>query len=230
MGCAIALCGLSANAGLPLQPHVALYDVNISFLSGTLRTELIVVDNQYQASSHITPTGISLLFGQGSIVQTSLFGIDQESIQPTRFTSDDSLTREKEQVDFLFDWGANKITGLIGEAGFATQLSSNTYDSVSLQYAFMHDLLNESLRKTYLLQDADELKELNITIKEQQRVTVPFGDFKTIVIQHQSNNSDRTTALWMAAELDFLPIVIEQRRDGKIRFRAELGSYSVIPE
>jgi len=225
--CAILFLSLSANAGTPLQPHVAIYDVKIGFLSGTLRTELNMVDNQYHARSHITPTGISLLFGQGSIVQTSSFGMHHEGLQPIRFTSDDSLTSQKEQVDLSFDWVQNKVTGLIGDIQFTTALSSNTYDSVSLQYAFMHDLLNKSLLKSYLLQSAEELKELNITIKEQQRVRVSFGDFMTTVIQHQSNNSDRITTLWMAAELGFIPIVIEQRRDGKIRLRAELGSYSV---
>ena len=229
LGWAIVSIHLSANAGIQLQPHVAIYDVKISFLSGTLKTELDIVDDQYQARSRITPTGISLIFGQGSILQTSLFGMQNEGIKPIQFTSDDSLTRQKEQVDLSFDWVANEVTGLIGDTKFGTELTLNTYDAVSLQYAFMHDLLNKSIRKTYSLQDGEDLKELNITIKEPQRVSVPLGDFKTVVIQHQSNDSDRITTLWMAAELGFIPIVIEQRRDGKIRFRAELGSYSVTP-
>ncbi|MCH8137152.1 MAG: hypothetical protein IIB77_14350 [Proteobacteria bacterium] len=45
-------------------------------------------------------------------------------------------------------------------------------------------------------------------------------------MQHQAEGSSRTTTLWCVEELDYLPVIIEQHRKGKLRMRATLIRYT----
>ena len=52
------------------------------------------------------------------------------------------------------------------------------------------------------------------------------GIHELVGIEHQKEGSSRTTTLWCAPELDYLPVIIEQHRLGKLKFRATLTSYT----
>ena len=221
--------GVSTAQGAPgtvsLTPHTAEYKVKISVLGGRLETQLTASDDGYRGRSLIEATGMSSLVVRGEIVESSEFGMLDDELRPRRFVSDDSLTKDKEQVDISFDWVDAQITGTIDGAPFHADLEGLVHDRVSLQYGLMHDLINGVERTDYLLQDAEELKPLTITNLGSKTVKVPFGSFEAIGIQHQRPGSSRVTTLWCVAELDYLPVVIEQRRKGKLQLRAVLEDY-----
>ncbi|MDZ7643602.1 MAG: hypothetical protein U5K76_04815 [Woeseiaceae bacterium] len=57
---------------------------------------------------------------------------------------------------------------------------------------------------------------------------MPFGTFEAVGIQHKAEESSRVSTLWCVRELGYLPVVIEQHRDGKLRVRAELTDYRPV--
>jgi hypothetical protein len=215
----------SAPGTVSLTPHTAEYKVKISVLGGRLQTQLTATDDGYRGRSLIEATGMSSIVVRGDIVESSEFGVADDELRPRRFISDDSLTRDKEKVDLAFDWDGAQITGTINGEPFHADLEGLVHDRVSLQYGLMHDLINGVERTDYLLQDAEELKPLTITNLGTKQVKVPFGSFEAIGIQHQRPGSSRVTTLWCAAKLDYLPVVIEQRRKGKLQLRAVLEEY-----
>ncbi|MCH8944992.1 MAG: hypothetical protein IH910_09435 [Proteobacteria bacterium] len=52
------------------------------------------------------------------------------------------------------------------------------------------------------------------------------GSYEAVGIQHQAEGSSRITTLWCVEELGYLPVVIEQHRKGKLKFRASLQKYT----
>jgi hypothetical protein len=96
---------------------------------------------------------------------------------------------------------------------------------VSIQYVLMHDLLDDGPNTQYRMFDVDKLKTVNVRSIGHKQIKVPAGTFNAIGIQHQAENSSRVMTLWCAEELDYLPIIIEQHRKGKLRVRATLRSY-----
>jgi hypothetical protein len=214
-----------APGTVSLTPHTAEYKVKISVLGGRLETQLTTSADGYRGRSLIEATGMSSIVVRGEIVESSEFGIVDDELRPLRFVSDDSLTKDKEQVDLSFEWDDAQITGTIDGEPFHADLEGVVHDRVSLQYGLMHDLINGVERTDYLLQDAEELKPLTITNLGSKPVKVPFGSFEAIGIQHQRPGSSRVTTLWCVAELDYLPVVIEQRRKGKLQLRAVLEEY-----
>ena len=224
------LGGATSFAGPALTPHDAEYKIRISILGGKLQTRFRKTESGYLAESVIEATGMSRLVAHGSIREKSWFSERDGSIVPIQYRASDTLSSDQDVVDLDFNWDANEVTGYINGKDFRAPLEGVVHDRVSLQYGLMYDLMNGGERSRYYLQDADELKPLSITRIGTRSVSVPFGKFEAIGIQHQREGSSRVTTLWCVERLGYLPVVIEQHRNGKLRLRAELTSYEPVDE
>lgn len=208
-----------------LEPHVAEYKVKISVLSGTLTSEMYATEGGYAARSIIRPTGFASLLMSGTIEEYSEFSLTGDGIRPQRYESKDTLSSDPKRMTFDFDHSEQAVSGLINDENFRFEFDGPVHDRVSIQYQLMHNLLNENGGGDYALLDGDELKELTVTNIGTRKVRVPFGRFEAVGIQHRAAESSRVSTLWCVAELNYLPVIIEQHRDGKLRVRAVLENY-----
>ena len=92
----------------------------------------------------------------------------------------------------------------------------------------MLDLINERPKANYVLFDVDEMRTADVRNVGTKTVKTRAGKFEVVGIQHQKVGSSRTTTLWCARELDYLPVIIEQHRKGKLNFQALLTSYTPL--
>lgn len=218
-----------ADRDRSLVPHTADYRIKISLLEGRLTTTLEKTADGYRAESLIRATGLSQVFANGEIRESSEFALSSEGLRPRHFLSSDSLSREPETVDFTFDWDFGTVTGHWNGEPFENQFDGILHDRVSLQYGLMLNLFNEVQQEQYFLQDAEKLKSLSIRNIGNETLAVPFGQFEATGIQHQADGSSRQTTLWVVEELGYLPVIIEQRRKGKLQVRAVLLDYRPDP-
>lgn len=222
---ALSLMWSAAFAGASLTPHSAEYKVRISVVAGSLNTELRKTDSGYVARHVIEPTGMSRLLSRGEMDVTSEFSQEADGIRPERYRAVDTI-RDDPTVDLGFDWNTNTASGTVGDEDFALHLDSLFYDNVSIQYALMNDLLNDSVAEQYILFDVDKLRIAKVTNVGSKEVKTKAGTFTAVGLQHQSEGSSRVTTLWCVEELGYLPAIIEQHRKGKLNFRATLVSYT----
>ncbi len=223
---ALLIAASAASAQTALTPHSAEYKVRISVLGGELSTELRATELGYVAQHVIRPTGMSRLLVNGHISEISEFRPAPDGLRPTRYSSEDTLSKEDANVDVSFDWDALRVTGTVNDEAIESLLDGFAHDRVSIQYELMHDLLNGGPSEQYTLFDVDRLKTVIVRNIGQKTVRVPAGEFEAVGIQHQSESSSRTVTLWCVPELDYLPVIIEQHRKGKLRVRAVLKHYS----
>lgn len=212
-----------------LTPHTAQYKVRISIVSGQLNTELRKTADGYRANHVIKPTGMSRIFTRGTMNVTSEFSSGADGVKPIRFQSVDTI-RDDPDVDLSFNWTTNIVSGTVGEESVSLQLEGIAHDSVSIQYELMHDLLNGGPDKQYVLFDVDKMRIANVSIAGEKEIKTKAGTFRAIGIQHQKEGSSRITTLWCVEELGYLPVVIEQHRKGKLKFRATLVKYTPSQE
>lgn len=215
-----------AAAAERLQPHTAEYRVKISVVSGQLSTELTATDSGFVARHVIFPTGLSRLLAGGEIAEASEFEDGENGLYPTAYRSDDTLSKDESHADIQFDWSALRASGKVNDEDFSAVLDRLSFDRVSIQYKLMTDLLNGGPESQYRLFDVDKLKTLHVRSIGSERVRVPAGTFTAVGIQHQAEDSSRVTTLWCVEELGFLPVIIEQHRNGKLRVRATLKRYT----
>ncbi|MEO1244260.1 MAG: DUF3108 domain-containing protein [Pseudomonadota bacterium] len=233
---ALFLAATSAGAAeLKLTPHAAEYKVKISILSGRLNTELKLTESGYLATHTIKPTGIAAGLVKGEIFAESEFRAGDDGLVPLRYAANDEISKDKLRADIRFDWEAQRVTGSYQTkddpepVSVDDELEQFAHDAVSIQYELMYDLMNEGASREYTLFDVDELKKLNISSVGTQTVKTRAGSFDAIGIRHQADNSSRQTTLWCVPELGYLPVMIEQHRKGKLRFRAKLVRYEPLP-
>jgi len=224
-GLAILSFSLTVSAQPLLTPHTAEYKVKISILSGQLNTELRRTPNGYVANHVIRPTGMSKIITRGKMDVTSEFHSQTDGIKPVRYQAIDTI-RDEPDVDLRFDWSANEAIGTVGDENVQLQLDGMAYDSVSIQYELMHDLITENPSEQYILFDVDKMRVANVSIVGEKEVHTKAGKFVAVGVQHQKEGSSRITTLWCVKELDYLPVIIERHRKGKQIFRAELVKYS----
>ena len=222
------LCS-QAQAGGLLTPHKAQYKVKISIVSGQLNTELRATDGGYVANHVIRPTGFSRILTRGTMDVTSEFTSAKDGVKPVAYRSVDTIRKDPD-VDIAFNWDTNEVAGTVGDEKFMQKLDGIVYDSVSIQYVLMHDLINGGLNKQYTLFDIDKLKIANVHNVGKKQVKVGAGTFEAVGIRHQAEGSSRITTLWCVEELGYLPVVIEQHRKGKLKFRASLQKYTPTDE
>ena len=211
-----------------LTPYQAEYKVKISVLGGQLNTELRVTPDGYVATHIVKPTGMAKLLARGRISETSQFQSSEDGIRPTNFRTDDTLTRDKIKASIQFDWETGEASGTVNDEAVSSTMEELAYDHVSIQYQLMFDLMNGGPSSQYVLFDIDELKTVNVSKIGYRAVKVPAGKFEAIGIQHQAVGSKRITTMWCVEALDYLPVIIEQHRKGKLKMRAVLTSYSPL--
>lgn len=212
-------------ADTALTPHSATYKVKISVLGGLLHTELRETGKGYAAKHVIVPTGMSRMLARGQIEEKSTFEIIETGVKPIEYSSRDSLSRDKETVKVTFDWETSEAHGTVNGEEVVSEINGLAHDRVSIQYEVMQDLLNGEASDKYTMFEIDRLRPVNVKIVGEKSVDVPAGEFDVIGIQHQAEGSKRVTTLWCAKELDYLPVIIEQHRKGKLRVRATLMEY-----
>ena len=222
------LSPLTAMAAQSLTPYKAEYKVKIMVLSGKLITEVRQTENGFMAHSVVQPSGLARLFLGGNIEESAWFGTSDGGVIPDRYSSVDTLTSDKKVMDFQFDWDRNEVTGTINDEEHRIELDGLVHDRVSIQYELMLDLLNNEPDQNYTLLNKDELRPIMVTNIGKKTLKVPFGKFEAVGIQHSTADSSRLTTLWCVEELGYLPVMIEQFRDGKLRVRARLKHYAPI--
>lgn len=222
----VVLFAGAAQASGPLTPHTAEYRIKISVVGGRLSTELKSTDSGYIARHFVEPTGLSRIVARGDITEVSEFAAGDDGIYPISYQTNDTIDKDDPRADIQFDWNTLEASGTVNDEEFHTTLDRLRQDRVSIQYALMHDLIKNQLREQYDLFEADKLKTLNVRSIGSREIKVPAGTFTVVGIQHQAENSSRVTTLWCAKEIDYLPVVIEQHREGKLRVRATLRSYT----
>lgn len=224
----LAFCG-AVPAETRLAPHEAEYEVKISVLGGRLDTRLAVTDDGYVATHRVQATGMSRLLAAGQIEETAYFARMPDGIRPVTFVANDTLTRDKTQASVKFNWESHEATGIVNDKVFHASMKELAFDPVSIQYELMSDLLNDNPSSEYILFDIDELKTVEVRNIGRKTVTVPAGEYEAVGVQHQTVGSKRIITMWCAAELDYLPVIIEQHRKGKLKMRAVLSNYSPQP-
>lgn len=219
-----------AGADTSLTPYSAQYDVKISIAGGRLDTELVANDGGYVATHIVRPTGWTRLFTHGTISETSMFhAMPDDGLRPDRYHSEDTLSRDKGTMSIRFDWEEGTATGRVNDEAVVSHMEGIAFDRVAIQYELMYDLLNGRPSDEYLLFDVDELRPLTVRNIGHRTIDVPAGRFDAIGMQHETANSKRTTTLWCAEKLGYLPVMIEQYHKGKLSGRAELSKYTPNP-
>ncbi len=183
-------------------------------------------DNSNLFTIHTEPTGLAKLFVKKIIDEKSVWEWRDNNISPLQYNYHRSGKKQKSKSR-TFNWASKSVT--IKEDGNEQkldQLHSGTVDEALFLLALMHDLQNGSRDLKYQVAKPTGWSNYIFTIGESDAIQVPAGTFKSVHIIRQKEGK-RTFELWVAPELDYLPVQVEYREKDGTLFRLQLKESNI---
>lgn len=207
--------------GINPTPFYAEYKVTKGIMSvGTTHRKLEDKGNGYYFFESVTkPDGIAKLFTSGKVVERSYWRLLGDKLVPQEYEYNNSSDK-KRNVKVSFDWDNNKVTNTVNGDPWSMDVEEETLDKLIFQLAVMYDLSQGATLLMYQVADGGKTKTYNIEIVGEERVVTELGTFNTIKVVRTNNN--RTTTMWCAKELQYLPAKIEQQKADDSPVTAEL--------
>jgi len=175
-----------------------------------------VADGRYVFNSSAQARGIYRLVLPDPAIERSEFVLNGDRIVPLSFRYEDGSRSGEDNYSVEFDAAAGEAR-VSGPAGAGTfPFDEGLLDRGSLQVALMSDLAACRSPGPYTYVDDDGIRTYHYEQLEDRPAETGIGTLETVRFSQQRQGSSRLTHIWLAPDLAFLPVRIEQVRDGEI--------------
>lgn len=201
------------TASLPPE-FVALYDFERGRLAiGETRIGLErSQDDIYRYWSESKATGFVSIFVDDVIKEESLFRWEDGRLWPVSYEYRQLNASKNRSEDIIYDWtdGVAKVNYRGHES--VVELAPGTLDRFLVQLAITVHSQDGALDRTYPIVDNSRLKTYRLQSGDIETVTTPAGTFETLRVERIDEDKDKRLRLWLAPELGYLPVKIEQEK------------------
>ena len=233
LGVSILALGTSINANLnvlaghialsnaiPLTTYKATYHATFDRFSGkaTMGLKKNPDTDEYIYSSVTKPRGVAALMGK--IREWSVFTLDNSKVVPKIYTH---KSRDKQNI--IYDWSAKKAKSTADGKNIDLNLKGNELDLMSLQMQLKLDLKKGDLKESYTIINDNKIKTYMITPLEKENVTVDGKTYLSQKIKQQRTGSSRHNYLWLAEDIDFTLVKMQQYKGEKLRGTLTMTGY-----
>lgn len=181
-------------------------------------------DGRYEYRNNVEPRGLAKWFVKGKVYGGSSFRIVDGLPRPVSYESDGPKKNDQQSITFNYDLD-QAFSSYAGEQA-VFDLTPGTLDMLSMDIALMmcmkagHELsslsvVDKNQRRTYLY-----------AIEGPESVDTEAGKYDAIKVRRQREGSSRHYQMWLAPSLDYLPVRVEQYKDGKVSNTLVLSSYN----
>jgi hypothetical protein len=218
---ATAALGVASGATADeLKPFTAVYDFSWSGM--TLAESTVKLE---RTGSSWTYTSTNKARGLGRIYadradMVSVLNVTPAGVEPISYKAD--YGSDKRNVNLAYDWQAHRLTGVYEQTPVDMPLTSAVQDDGSLQIAIMVELLAGRTPSEFSLLNKDKLRVYHYKREGEETVKTPFGDVATIIYSSQADYSPRITRLWCAKDRGYIPVRVEQKKDGSVQWTLQI--------
>lgn len=223
---AALLSAPAASAGgdalpAPLRTFEAEYRVMRSGLRlGTTAVRLAAREQGWRYRSVTEAEGLFALFVDGDAVETTAFTVHDGGLRPQRYHHEEPDAEDNVRVDF--DWAAGEARVQRADGEHTLGLEPRTHDPFTVILSVMQAVAGGARAVTFpAIDDDGEPTELRFEVSGREAVEVPLGRYETVRVRRVRDDK-RSTVTWLAPELGWLPVQVEQRRKGDLVARMEL--------
>jgi hypothetical protein len=140
-----------------------------------------------------------------------------QPIQPLSYRYHRKVLGKSRKASIDFDWAKQSATTVVKDTPWKMQVPAGTQDKLSYQLQLRLDLLAGKTDMTYAVADGGKLKEYRFKVTGEEQIDTPYGRYNAVrVMRDRGEDADRETLIWLAPELDYLIVRLEQTEsDGK---------------
>ena len=212
----------TASAPKPV-PFVATYTIawhGVAAASSTLELRE-TAPQSYLYTSTDSAYGIFRLAFPHALRQSSRFTVAAGEVEPLSFQAGGAGN----DVMAQFDWKIGQVTGMAKGRLLDLKLQPGTQDPLSVQIAIMLKLEAQDAPNSFWMLNTDEIDRFQYVRHEETTLDTPLGKLRTILYTSHERGSDRTTYLWLAPALDYMPARAEQHVKGSTQVSLEIQAF-----
>lgn len=191
--------------------YTTAFDLGIS-LKGEAVRELHQTEDGHW---HFSSEAAAMMAGISEVTRFSYQ--PSEAIKPLSYRYHRKVLGKSRKASVDFDWGNQSVTTVVKDKPWKMQIPVGTQDKLSYQLQMRLDLLAGKTEMSYAVADGGKLKEYRFRVTGEEQVETPYGRYSAVrVIRDRGKDADRETLIWLAPQLNYLIIRLEQTEsDGK---------------
>lgn len=225
--CALNLAAAHAAEDGTIATYAATYRVEYKGKeAGTAEFSVRYLDKEdvYEFSSRTLAKGLLKLARPNPAVDRSRFRVAGAALEALEFWYEDGSRSGEDNFHLELDWQRRIATVSTADNRREIAVPPAALDRGSLQVALMRDLAATGQPGRYELVDDESVSRYEYTDDGTETRATKAGSYETRRLRQQRPGSSRATLLWVAPTLRYLPVRIEQHRDGELQTAFELVS------
>lgn len=189
-------------------------DKGYKFTQGTKLFGLasMFASDTVSAVSYVDGTGDNLLLTKHRYIQTGREKNRDEDINILWNTHKNTLT--------------GKITGVVRSKEIDLQTNAEIWDVLSFQIPLMIEANANIKEYPYRAILKGEIDDYNFILTSSKKIIFAGNEYNTIQLVRTDPDKNRQLHIWLIPELNNIPVIIENYRDGKLHSRGQLESVS----
>lgn len=194
-----------------IEPFTATYqllrgDLPVAEVKRALKK---LPDGRFQYESTSRGIGLAAMFVKDVITEESQWRFGPlGQLQPLDYHYARIGGKREHRVSASFDWRSGVIHSQVDSETTRVSIPKRSQDKLLYQLALMFDLRAGATNFEYDVIDDGEIKTYKFEKIGEKEITTKLGALHTIGLQWARNN--RTTTVWCAPALQFLPVQISQ--------------------
>ena len=214
-------------APVALSPFEATLAVRYGPLSGVMTLRLSECTGGYVYETSLQPKGFASLFKSGIITETTYLAIAGDTVRPLDYVSTDTIADPVRTTHYYFH--DDRVSGVYKSQQVDVPMVTGGHNRISAHIALMMALQAGLDVQGFAIFDRARWREFQIEVFPGQEVRTKSGTFDTIEARYSPTDSEKGSSLYFAPSLSYLPVMIVYREDDKVKSRAQLTGYRIIP-
>jgi hypothetical protein len=216
-----AICALntysSAHAQLALQEYSAEYKATYKNRSVGTSTFSLTRDDtgRYVFVSDTRAKGLLRMVAPNAAIDRSEFSVNGDKIIPQAFLHEDGSRKGDDNHSIAFDWSTGQAVVTDANGRHTIALESGMLDRGCLQVALMYDLSRGVEPTSYTIVDEDSATTYQYVFEGRKTIVSALGEIEVVTYVQERAGSSRRTIIDFAPSLGYVPVRIEQVRDGE---------------
>lgn len=205
------------------QAFQANYSVIKSGLSlGEMKANLTYSGNQYTYLKQTKANGLAALISGDTLTERSQGNKQGHQLSSKNYLHHHKNRRKDRRDQFNFA-APSQVQGNYRGTAYSLNVPNGTIDPALLELRIMDDIAaNRPL--SYRITEKGKLKDYRFRKLSRETLTLPAGRYECEKIQMIRDNGQRTTTIWLAKELNYLPVQIRHNEKGDI-IETQLTAY-----
>lgn len=200
------------NALEPFNAHYKLYFKGVEIGEGVRR--LSKNEDQYLFESQAHSTGFAAVLYKAKIIEASTFKWLDKQFTPIHYRYSYQTKKRNKEMDVSFDWQKKIAENHSPSQPWKVAIEKGVSDKLLYQLQVMQDLAMGKRELSYVVADKGRLKTYQPVFMGEEKIKTGMGELNTLKYRYVSENKKRSTTLWCAPTLQYLPVRVEHIEKG----------------